>query len=210
MKVLCLILALIIPLQTPYFVTAKADAAVYARALQRDVYFCAEKSLASALFCLPYTYYVRVLADDGEWLHVCYAEDSGNYQALYGYCLKSKLSLVDTPPEVSYLSRFIPVTYVAESPEGTLPTPGQLTVDAAFYGTYYSGPTAYSYVLCQGKFGYVGGANDNYPLLPVVTQTQAEPPKQSNTPATVIVGVTLAALGVVIALLFLFVRKKEN
>jgi hypothetical protein len=136
----------------------------YAMANSRASYFFSGRDLSSSLFCVPYTYCVQLLRDDGEWYYVKYAEDNGVYRSLYGYCRAADFTLLDAKPETTFLSKIIVVTYKADDTSLNLPVLNELSVEAAFYGTYYSGATAYSYVLCQGSFGYITGANDDYEL----------------------------------------------
>lgn len=159
----------------PFFAASADSAYFYARAETRYAYFYASKSQSSALFTVPYTYCVQVLGEDGDWYYVKYADDYGIYRALYGYCLKDTLTAVNGTPSPVYLYKEVTVTYSADSTQSSLPVLGELTVSAAFYGTFYSGPAAYSYVLCQGAYGYIEGANDDYELVDYQTNdTQAD------------------------------------
>jgi hypothetical protein len=150
----------------------------YARSENKAGYFFTQKDLSTSLFCVPYTYCVQILRDDGDWYYVKYADDVGIYKALYGYCQKSDFSLLSQKPDVTYLYKVIQVTYKADELSPNLPVLNELTVEAAFYGTYYSGATAYSYVLCEGSFGYISGANDDYPLN--ITQTEEDTKAEEN------------------------------
>lgn len=151
------------------FADGTADA-VYAAAATKSAYFFTEKSGNSALFAVPYTYCVEILGDDGDWYKVKYADDAGIYKAMYGYCLKKDFNLLSYKPEVIWLYKEITVKFVADDGSSSLPVLGELEVSAAFYGAYYAGATAYSYVCCEGSFGYITGANDDYPLNPSLTQ----------------------------------------
>lgn len=163
--IVCLLaVSILIPFAPLKSYGAHASTARYARADARDIYFCERRDLNYALFTIPYTYCVEILSTEGDWYYVKYAEDSTMYKALYGYCLKEHLTPVDQPPENIYLNMPVTVTFRTDMPEGSLPVLSEMNVTAAFYGTYYSGATAYSYVLYDGKFGYIYGANDDYPL----------------------------------------------
>ncbi|MDE7440362.1 MAG: hypothetical protein K2N23_07645, partial [Clostridia bacterium] len=126
---------------------AKGATTRYARADAKDIYFCKSNDLSTALFTIPYTYCVEIISTEGEWYRVKYADDVSIYKALYGYCKSENLTPVDDPPENIYLNMPVTVTFRADAPEGSLPVLNELNVTAAFYGTYYSGATAYSYVL---------------------------------------------------------------
>ncbi len=205
----CILTALIF---TAAFPSRPADAAAarYARADSRDVYFCERKDLNYALFTIPYTYCVEIISTDGEWYYVKYAEDGALYKTLYGYCLKDNLVPIETPPENLYLNMPVTVTFRPDAPSGSLPVLGEINVTVAFYGTYYSGATAYSYVLYNGEFGYIYGANDDYPLNEIPQEPPEETPSDSAGPntklITVIVLVALAA-GVLVVL-YLTGRKR--
>lgn len=187
---------------------ARAAVSKYARADAKDVYFCKDKDLNTALFTVPYTYCVEIISVEGEWYRVKYAEDFSLYQTLYGYCLSKNLTPVDEPPENIYLNMPVTVTYRTDVPEGSLPVLNELNVTAAFYGTYYSGATAYSYVLYDGKFGYIYGANDDYPLNEI---PEPNPPagnsKSSNAKLITIFALTGVAAAALI-ILYITSRKK--
>lgn len=158
--IICIALSFALTAAQPVYAAENA----YARAAVRDAYFFSEKSYSTSLFAVPYTYCVEVLRDDGDWYYCRYATDTGVYKTLYGYCRKSDFTLETTAPEVTYLYKTVTVNYSATGGNSTLPVLNQLAMEAAYYGTYYSGATVYSYVYCQGSFGYIEGANDDYPL----------------------------------------------
>lgn len=202
-----------------YVCEAESESAVgtpssgYARAAVTDGYFFTRKDLSSSIFAVPYTYCVQVIRDEGEWYYVKYAEDSGIYRALYGYVLRDDFTILSEKPDVTYLYKPVTVTYRADDSSSSLPVLGEITVEAAFYGTFYSGATAYSYVLCQGTFGYIQGANDDYPL----NITEEDKPGKDEEPngesvnsgmVTAIVLVALAAGALI--LLFVTTRKHDK
>lgn len=141
-----------------------ADTETLARPVGRECYFFSGKDISSALFAVPYTYCVDVLRDEGEWLYVSYAEDEGAYKKIYGYCKSSEFEYVTSPPQNRYLDKTVLVTYSAGGGSGTLPSPSDFDVEAAYYGVYRRGADYVSYVLCRGTFCYIDGANDDYPL----------------------------------------------
>ncbi len=219
MKGLCALAAAVILAACFYQPVTAADAESYlffARAETRYAYFYASKSQSSALFTVPYTYCVQVLSEDGEWYYVKYADDYGYYRAVYGYCLKDTLTVVSGVPSPVYLYKEVQVTYNADSSESSLPVLSELTVTAAFYGTYYSGPTAYSYVLCNGSFGYIEGANDDYELVDYKTDDDDDGDGNTDDSGTgsgdkkIIAGVVLAVLAVAAVALLLLTGKRKN
>lgn len=179
---------------------------LYARASSREAYFCTSADLSAAIFAVPYTYCVEIIYEEGEWYRAKYAEDSGIYRAVYGYVLKSDFEVLDETPPALYLYKSVSVTFSQDS-GGNLPAIDDITVTAAFYGPYYSGATGYSYVLCNGSFGYIMGANEDYPLIvtddddpPPEEQEEDEPSGSGAIVAAVVIGViAVLAVGLVAA-----------
>lgn len=214
MKVLRIFLALILSLPYVNFlrapVTARAnETQVYATAKLENAYLFARPDNLSALFILPFTYCVEILGERGEYYYVKYADDVGDYQAVYGYCLKEQIRILDDKPKTTFLQMSIPVTFKQETENSTLPILNQITIDACFYGEYVSGGAEYSYVLFNGQFGYVSGSV-NYPLndLEQIKDTIAET-QQTSTPTKIITAICLTALSAV-ALILLFLTGKNQ
>lgn len=182
---------------------AAADGRQYARADMRNCYFCKDMNPDTALFALPYTYCVEILNDQGEWYLVRYAENDGFYRSVTGYCLKEGLTLVDVPPENTYLS--YPVTAVLHS-DVDESLPGlEMTITAAYYGVYYKGASAYSYVLYDDTFYYISGANEDYPLNEIPSEptfSPAETPDDDSARvATALIVTAIAAAAIVILII---------
>ncbi len=193
-------------------ISAVADNALfYARAQIRNAYFCSDKNLSAALFSVPYTYCVLVLAEEGDWYYVKYAEDVGAYRAIYGYCLRSDLTPLRTKPDVTYLYKEIRITYSVGGNFGSLPSLNELTVTAAYYGAFFSGPSAYSYVFCQGTFGYVEGANDDYELAETDNSVDGASNEQPKTQLNgkLIAGIALFGLAAISILILLMTGNKK-
>jgi hypothetical protein len=169
---------------TPSTEYSQSTSALYARANSKTSYFFTQKDVSTSIFAIPYTYCVQVLREESDWYYVKYADDVGLYRSLYGYCRMEDFDIVNGIPDVIYLTKTITVTYTVDESTINLPVLNQLTVDAAFYGTYYSGATAYSYVLCQGSFGYISGANDDYPLNIIETSSDDTDTTEAETPTT--------------------------
>jgi hypothetical protein len=181
-------------------------------ATSREVYFYSQKNTEYALFTIPYTYCVEIISYDDEWYYVKYADDVGLYQAVYGYCLKDKLTPIDTPPENTYLYMPMTITFKSETNAPSLPTLSDITVTAAFYGTYYSGGAGYSYVLYNGSFGYISGANDNYALndLPK-DEEEAVATSSDTTNSKTVIALALAILcAVTLIVLYLTTKKSKK
>lgn len=194
--------------------SADAESYRYARANAKTAYFFTDKDISTSLFAVPYTYCVEILRDEGDWYYVRYGADTGIYRTIYGYCRKSDFDVVEGTPEVTYLYKAITVTYTTGDDTGSLPVLDEINVEAAFYGTYYSGATAYSYVYCQGSFGYIPGANDDYPLnLPDNEGggTDEPPPEEEGMNVGLISALVICALAAAaIAMLYFTTRKKIN
>lgn len=189
---------------------AFASGEPYAMATTKSCYFYKEKNGGRALFAIPYTYCVEILHEDGDWYRVRYAEDEGLYTALYGYCLKEGLTPVSVPPENIYLNMPVTVTYRPDEPPTSLPVLSEMNVTAAYYGTYDSDGTALSYVSYEGSFGYIYGANDEYPLNEI-PEEESKPAsggsaKSGKTKAIVACALCALAAG---ALLFLYFSGKR-
>ena len=196
-SIICCLSALLIffiPLRAP--VHARADSS-YARADARDIYFCKDKN-STALFAIPYTYCVEIISADGEWYYVRYGDANNLYEPLYGYCKSENLTPVDEPPENKFLFYTVPLTFRTDSYGNSLPAENELTVNSAFYGTYYSGGFAYSYVRYNGNFYYTSGANDGYPLNEIPSQNVDGPPPSApdGSPSTekIIIAVVIACV----------------
>lgn len=162
----CCLLAAVISVFSarPAHIAAAGESSRLARADSRSVYFCDEMDDGAARFAIPYTYCVRVLETVDGWYRVKYAEDVGEYRALYGYCRKTGLTEIAEPPENVFLNMTVSVKFSQEPIDPSLPAFSGVTVEAAYYGAYYLDGAAYSYVLYGGEFAYVVGANDGYPL----------------------------------------------
>lgn len=205
--VVCLILAALSTTFQPVY----AATPTYARAAVRTAYFFTDKSNSSSIFAVPYTYCVEVLREEGDWYYVRYAADTGVYKSLYGYCRKADFTLEDGTPAVTYLYKTVTVNYTVSSGGSSLPVLGEIALEAAYYGTYYAGATVYSYVYCQGSFGYIEGANDDYPLnIPEETPPQgstdnpADGTEKKPVSAALIAFLVIAALLVITVLVIFF------
>ena len=198
--------------ETP--LTARAATPRYAYAdMGSEVYFCTGKSAESAVFIIPQTYCVEILAEEGVWYYVKYGEDNGNYRAVYGYCLKTELVAVDEPLENLYLNLPINVTFHTDEIGSLLP-PLQITVSAAYYGEYLLGKTKLAYVLCNDKFGYVPQTVTDYPLnelpKPVGGGDIKVPEENDNSTLITVIVITVAAAAAVVVLYFSSKRRSPE
>lgn len=217
MKVLrtALCLALILTISSAFpkpAARADTNGRQYARADTRNVYMCEKMDLTTALFAVPYTYCVEILVDHGEWYLVRYAQDDGFYETVTGYCRKDGLTYVDILPDNIYLN--FPVTAVlrADVPQDDSMQGLEITVTAAYYGVYYKGAAAYSYVLYNGEFRYVPGSNDNYPLneIPVQPAFTPEISQSQDNKSKLITSILITAVAASAIVILIFTGKYKG
>lgn len=188
---------------------------VYAKATVKNAYFFQEKNTSSSLFAVPYTYCIEILGDEGEWYRARYASDTGIYKALTGYCRKTDFTEVEGVPQVTYLYKTVTVSYSAGETGGSLPVLNEISIEAAYYGTYDSGAAVYSYVYCQGSFGYIEGANDDYPLNldeadDDLTDGEQQSAKESGISAGLISVIVIAVLFTGVAVMLYFITRRNR
>lgn len=199
--VLAAALITLISLSAAFAVPAHAESPRYAYAdLDSAVYICREKSAESALFIIPQTYCVEILSEEDGWYRVKYAEDSGIYRAVYGWCREGEVTKTKTPLKKLYLQRTVTVIYHTDSPSSFLPSLGDIELTAAYYGAYEAGGDIYSYVLCGDKFGYIDWQIGDYefnelPSAPTFTPSENTGPDTKLIVALVIVLVATISVG---------------
>lgn len=210
MKVLAILLCLI-SLFARAPVAARAEDAAFAQVNSREAYLCRQPDERTALFCVPYTYFVEVLYQSDGWYKVRYAEDAGLYRAVEGFCKAENLTPTNITPRVTYLNKTVTVTYRADLPDSSLPVLGELNVTAAFYGAYTRGGAQYSYVLYDGSFGYIYGANDDFPLNEeVASQTEVKRDKEENNAPRIVAAVVITLIAAAaLAVVFVTGRKPK-
>lgn len=171
------------------------------------VYFCTRKNGDSALFEIPQTYCLDILGEEDGWLKVKYAEDDGVYQALYGFCRPEGLILSNEEPKIKYLKQTVTVTYGTDEVGNMLEGLPPIEFEAAYYGALTAGSRRCSYVYCNGYFGYITGAIENYPLNPLPSQntfspSEKQPKASSDAPFITALIVTAVAVVAISALYF--------
>lgn len=179
--------------------------------LDSTVYICTEKNKSTALFAIPQTYCVEILKEESEWLYVRYAEDTGVYRAVRGYCLADELVRVDAPLENSFLYSTFNVTFTADQITGVLPGLADIEMTAAYYGSYTVAGVEYSYVLCGDSFGYVKGGLNGYPLNTLPSQNTFTPVKEENDDTALVSVIAVCGIAALaIAVLFISCRTPKN
>lgn len=177
--------------------------------LNSRTYIYGAKDVSTKLFIIPQTYCVEILAEEDGWLRVKYAEDTGVYRAVYGYCRAGELVKTNSPLKNPFLNRTLTVIYRTDPPSGFLPSLGEIEMTAAYYGAYEAGSSTYSYVLCGNSFGYVDWQIGEYefnelPSSPAFNQTES-----GGADAKVIVAVVIAVVAVIaIGALYFATRKR--
>ncbi|MCM1545870.1 MAG: hypothetical protein NC033_02425 [Clostridiales bacterium] len=193
--------------------TAFAAAPTYARAIDKEAYFCAERSENTSLFAVPYTYCVEVLREEGDWYYAKYLSDVGVYKAVYGYCKKEHFTPEYGTPQTTFLYKTVRVSFSAGGNPSSLPVLSEIALDAAYYGSYEAGGVDYSYVYCQGSFGYIEGAFDDYELnVPTHTPDDGGSGAGGGSPVNfaTVAFIVIASLSVVIILIIYFTTKKPK
>lgn len=191
-----------------------AAAPVYARAIDEKAYFCTDRDEKTSLFAVPYTYCIEILRDDGEWYFARYADDAGIYEALEGYCKKLHFEPESGTPKATYLYKTVTVKFSAGGSNPSLPVLGEIALEAAYYGAYEKGGVFYSYVRCQGGFGYIEGKIDDYELN--IPTTPPEDNKEdggsggNNLNFASVAFIVIASLAVVVVLIIYFTTKKPK
>lgn len=180
--------------------------------IDSKVYFCKRKNFDDALFEIPNTYCLEILGEEDGWLKVKYAEDDGVYQAVYGYCKSEGLILSNQEPEVKYLKKTVTVTYRTDDVGNMLDGLEPIEFEAAYYGALTAGSRLCSYVYCNGYFGYIAGAIEDYPLNTLPSTSTFSPSDDGQTQgasgATLITAVAITAIAVVAITVLYFSSKK--
>ena len=155
---LALVMGLLLLLLLPAPVLAHAAEGPYAVAAASDVWLYEREDEESALFCLPYSYYVKVSSRGAEYSSVEYLTDEGPFQRIRGYCKTEELTFVRFTPKRPYLYREISVTYtLPQAGNAALGNGSFMSVQRTFvyYGHRYAGGQLYYYVLAGGTFDYI-------------------------------------------------------
>ncbi len=175
------------------------------------VYFCEHKNRDDALFEIPQTYCIEILGEEDGWYKIKYADDDGVFQAVYGFCEPDGLILSDKEPETKYLKQTVTVTYRTEDVGDMLEGLPTIEYKAAYYGSLTVRGRVCSYVLCNGYFGYITGAIEDYPLNPLPDKPAFAPtdaPQNGSSAATLITALVVTAIAVIAISVLYFSGKK--
>ncbi len=203
-------------LPSPDFPIAEANAQeeLYAVAENPDVWFYREENEDTKLFCIPHTYYVKVISRGEKFTYCEYLKDNAPYRKIQGYCLTDSLTFVDFVPQRPYLFREVTVEYVlpgASLGEGKF---NGLKETFVYYGTRYENGQLYFYVGKNGEFDYVPRDEEltfelNTDYLPRESaEEDAKKNGEGGISAVQIVLITLASVAVLVIAVFVALGKK--
>ena len=193
---------------------ANAESEVYAVAETADVWFYGSENESDKLFCIPRTYYVKIVSR-GERFSLCeYLKDNTPYRKVLGYCLTNSLTFVDFIPQRPFLYREVTVEYVL---------PGAALGDGKFaglketfvyYGTRYENGQLYFYVGKNGEFDYIPASEElvfdlNTDYLPEPETNAVGGKKGERLSAVQIVLITLSAVAVLVVAIFVARGKRS-
>jgi len=209
----------------------------WARVIANNVKIYATQNGQKALFLLQKSYYLRILADEGDMLMVALMENENGFVQITGYVYTSEVDLVVAQPEPPYYPMEKIIVTADSTPIRLSATPNATTVITAtntqqlyYYGSITSYNTLWHYVYYGGKFGYVLADTVSSPVVskhptplpqdyPVVlpnppaegdSDTVVEPnPPTLTAEITLIIFVVLLAIGLALSL-FLPGNNKHN
>ena len=193
--------------------TVSAESEVYAVAETADVWFYASENESDKLFCIPRTYYVKIVSR-GERFSLCeYLKDNAPYKKVLGYCLTNSLTFVDFIPQRPYLYREVTVEYVLP---GAALGDGKFagkTETFVYYGTRYENGQLYFYVGKNGEFDYVPASEElvfdlNTDYLPEPETNAVGGKRPEGMSAVQIVLITLSAVALLVVAVFVARGKK--
>lgn len=193
--------------------SARAESAAYAVAENADVWFYAEENEETRLFCIPRTYYVRILSR-GEKFSLCeYLRDSAPYKKIVGYCLTDSLTFVDFVPQRPFLYREVTVEYVLPGASIGGGKFSGLKETFVYYGNRYENGQLYFYVGKDGEFDYIPASEElvyelNSDYLPE-PEAPAAGSNNGGLSAVQIVLITLSAVAVLVIAVFVAHGKKS-
>ena len=193
---------------------ANAEAEQYAVAETPDVWMYGEESEESKLFCIPHTYYVKVISRGEKFTYAEYLKDSEPYRKIRGYCLTSALTFVSFVPQRPYLFREVTVEYVLPGASLGNGKFSGLQETFVYYGTRYENGQLYFYVGKNGEFDYIPADEEltfelNTDYLPEATsEAAAKKSGESGISAVQIVLITLSSVALLVIAIFVALGKK--
>ena len=206
-------LAPLAPVRQP--LSSYAESEVYAVAETADVWFYGSENESDKLFCIPRTYYVKIVSR-GERFSLCeYLKDISPYKKVLGYCLTDSLTFVDFTPQRPYLFREVTVEYVLPGAALGAGKFSGLKETFVYYGTRYENGQLYFYVGKNGEFDYIPASeelifdlNTDYLPEPESKPTAVGTKKGDGLSAVQIVLITLSAVAVLVVAIFVARGKK--
>lgn len=200
---------------TPTAFSAKADGEIYAVAETENVWFYGSKNRDDKLFCIPESYYVKVISSEEEFTLCSYLSDTGSYKSITGYCLTSALKFVDFVPNRPYLYREVTAQYKLDGADFGSGKFSTVDVSYVYYGFHDDGGKLYFYVGKDDERDYIPAEKKlifehNTDYLPDPAEPTAASAKSSGGLSAVqIVLITLAAVAVLVVAVFVAHGKKS-
>lgn len=194
--------------------SVRAEGDTYAVAETSDVWFYKTQSEDDKLFCIPRTYYVKVLSRGDKFSFCEYLRDSAPYKKISGYCLTDSLTFVDFVPQRPYLFREVTVEYVLPGAALGNGIFSGLEETFVYYGTRYENGQLFFYVGKDGLFDYVPASEElvfdlNDDFLPDPDTPVAGSNRSEGLSAVQIVLITLAAVAVLVVAVFVARGRKS-
>lgn len=206
--------------------TAKAQASdeEYGRIITQDTIFYEDEDCLVPLFCLPYTYYVKIISKHGDVTHVS-AYGEGSIATIDGYVKSDKIFYdgltVENPSPVIFITTS-DTTPLYSDANGTNTL--QFLFKGrklAYYGSFINEKNeVLFFVGYNGKLGYVS-ENEIIPFslpdhpnpLTFLTPDEEEQPETTTngevTLSLKIVVISCVAIAGILALVFVFGKKKK-
>lgn len=193
----------------------------WARVISNNVKLYATQNTQKALFLLQKSYYLQILADEGDMLMVAVMQNENGFAQITGYVVASEVELEAVEPQPPYYpTEKILVTAdsatvrLSATPNAQAVITATNTQQLCYYGSITSYGVLWHYVYYGGRFGYVDAQCVSSPIIskhptplpqdyPVVTPTVPTQPEPSDTqtePPTLTAEVTLIIFVVLLAI----------
>ncbi|MCM1289961.1 MAG: hypothetical protein NC132_04610 [Corallococcus sp.] len=149
-----------------------AQDSVWVRITKEGVNLYADENAKKVLFVLEKSYYLEVLAEEGDMYRVTVMQNQVDFPTISGCVRKDQVKKCDEAPVAPYYPT-VKVSVESDSAQIKLsPTPSAETVitvtntqKMAFYGEIYHYDDVWYYVCFCGKFGYVSADSVSAPVI---------------------------------------------
>lgn len=165
---------------------ALGESSDWARIVKDNVYLYAEAESSKQMFVLEKSYYVQILDEEGNMLHVSVMQNETNFPQITGYVKRTDVELCTVDPAAPYYPT-VRLTVTADSAAlklsastaATSVITATNTQKVSYYGKLQNDKTWY-YVCFGDKFGYVDASCVSEPKI----QLHPTPLKDSTPPAS--------------------------